>query len=286
VVDGGSEVGFGHAGRCLAIAEALDGAAVFELDDPGARRFVADRGGRTEEPADTPVVLLDRATPTAATEVGQLQASGQRVVLLDDFGSGRAGADLVIDPPTAAHWPAAGGPRLAGFEYALVRSEIRAMRRSDEPRDLLVALGGSDPSGATPAVAAALADHDPIVNLGPGYQGPRPEAAQVLTDAREFAAALASAKLLVAAYGHSLLEAAFLGVPAVIADVLAELTVHAKAFVVNGTARLVAQDELAGQVGELVEAGDELERMSQRGRSLVDGRGAERVAEALRVLAA
>src|SRR5581483_6101765 len=102
--------------------------------------------------------------------------------------------------PTAAAWPPTSTPRLAGFEHALVRREVRDAARArgagaaDSGR-VLLAMGGSDPLGATPALTAALAAAglDVTAALGPGYAGPRPPAGDILARPEDFAPALAGA---------------------------------------------------------------------------------------------
>ena len=294
VADGGPALGYGHVGRCLAVWEALDGDAVFAVQDPDVAAFVEARGAQAGAAPTAPVVLLDRALPTDAAYVRGLQAADRRVVLLDDLGDGRAVADLVVDPPTAARWPPTERPRLAGFEHVLLRDEVRIAERAATPRGVLLALGGSDPTGLTPVLAAALAGagvDDLIVNIGPGYAAPLPAGVTLLRDPAAFVATLATARLLVAAYGHSLLEAAHLGVPALIVVTREDHREHATAFAAHGTAALLDMsdrprpDELATLVGDVLAQDEELATMASRGRALVDGRGAQRVARAIRAIA-
>ena len=294
VADGGPQLGYGHVGRCLAIWEALDGDAVFAVQDPGVAAFVRARGATAAAAPSSPIVLLDHRAPTGADAVRALQAAGRRVVLLDDLGAGRDIADLVVDPPTAAHWPPTQRPRLGGFEHVLLRQEVRAARRAPAPAGVLLALGASDPTQLTPVLATALAGagvEGLVANLGPGYGGPPPSHVALLRDPAGFVAALAATGLLIAAYGHALLEAAHLGVPAVIVVTRAEHLEHARAFARNGTAQLVDMSEQPrpAQLAELVTVTlarpDRLAAMAARGRALVDGRGAERVAAAIRALA-
>ena len=294
VADGGPALGYGHVGRCLAVWEALDGDAVFAVQDPAVAAFVEARGAHAGSAPTAPIVLLDRALPTDADYVRALQAADRRVVLLDDLGDGRAVADLVVDPPTAARWPPTERPRLAGFEHVLLRDEVRSAVRAATPSGVLLALGGSDPTGLTPALAEALAAagvDDLVVNLGPGYAAPVPAGVTLLRDPTAFVATLATARLLVAAYGHSLLEAAYLGVPAVIVVTRPDHREHAPAFAAHGTAALLdmsdqpSPDELAALVREVLADGTQLASMTSRGRALVDGRGAERVAHAIRSIA-
>ena len=295
IAAGGPRIGYGHIGRCLAIAEELGDAAVFSVEDPGAAGFVRAHGARVAAASDAPVVLIDRRAPTGADEVRALHDAGRRVVLLDDPGAGRDSADLLIDPPTAAAWAPTSAPRLAGFEHALLRREIRdAVRDPAAGRGpVLLTMGGSDPSGATPALAAALAAAgvDVLSVLGPGYRGERPAAGAVLDRPEGFPAALAASRLAVATFGHTLLEAAHLGVPAIAVALHPDQVEDAAAFCANGTAELLdLSDELRPRA--LVELVRELDasrtrraELAARGPALVDGCGAERVARAIRALA-
>jgi UDP-2,4-diacetamido-2,4,6-trideoxy-beta-L-altropyranose hydrolase len=292
--DGGPRLGFGHVGRCLALWEELRGRATFRVNDASVAGFLRERHAPTVGAGDAPIVVLDRAAPVAEEEVRQLRACGRRVVLLDDLGPARMIADSVIDPPTAAAWPPAAGIRLAGFEHVLLRREVRAAALESAPRGgVLLALGGSDPAGLTPILADALnaAGIDVTVALGPGYRGLSPTTGTVLGGPEAFIPALACADLLLTGYGHSLLEAAHLGVPAIAVVHRPEHVSHAVAFCREGTARMldITTRAHAGRVADLavrllaqpaVRA-----EMAARGRELVDGLGARRVVETLEALA-
>lgn len=294
VADGGGSLGYGHVGRCLALADEFGDRCAFVLDDEDAERFVRGYGARAGGAPDAPVVLLDRRAPVSAEAVAALHAQGRRVALLDDLGAARATADLVVDPPTAATWPPAGGTRLSGFEHVLVRREIReaatAPRVPDGP--VLLGMGGSDPALLTPPLAAALTDAKlPVrVALGPGYRGPRDVAGEQLPSPSAWPAALRGASVCVAGYGHSLVEAAHLGVPAIAVVFLEEHLPHARAFCEHGTAELLDMTggprpaDLVDVVRALRDDPLRREAIAERGQSLVDGHGAARVAAALEAL--
>jgi spore coat polysaccharide biosynthesis predicted glycosyltransferase SpsG len=292
VADGGPRLGFGHIGRCLALWEELAGKAAFNVQDETVAGFLQARGVPLGPSVAAPVALLDRAQPTGEQEVRSLQAAGRRVVLLDDLGSGRMAADAVIDPPTAAVWPQAAGQRLASFEHVLLRREVREAVGAAEPAEgVLLSMGGSDPSGLTPALAEALVEAgiETTVALGPGYRGAPPPGIPVGPGA--FVPALARATLLVSGYGHSLLEAAYLGVPAISVVVREEHVPHARAFCRNDTAYMLDMTEaprpaeLAALVVDLLGDPGRRAEMAKRGRELVDGAGATRIAVALQALA-
>jgi hypothetical protein len=293
LADAQPKTGLGHLGRCLAICEELDGLA--GLAGEGVEGAGALGAGFVRVvPASTPapIVLIDRAEPTGVEEVSRLQAESRRVCLLDDPGEGRVAADLVIDPPTGISWPPAGGRRLAGFEHALVRRSVRAAAACPELGvEVLLSMGGSDPEGLTPALARALraAGCSVLSVLGPTYRGPEPEG-DVLDDRGAWPRALAGARLLVGRFGHTLLEAAHLGTPAVAVATSERSGEEARAFAAHGTAHAIRvhgpadAETVAERAHALLTDPMRLAAMAARGRELVDGHGASRVAAALREL--
>ena len=294
VADGGPRSGFGHVGRCLAIWEQLEGRAAFAVRNRLIARRLAALGVPLVAPDTlTRLVLLDRRRPTGATVVTRMQARGARVCLLDDLGAGRTCADLLVDPPTGSSWPSTHVPRLMGFEHVLLRREVRiAAQRPNPEIRVLISMGASDPEGLTPALARALRAAGLSVHsaLGPLYRGARPDGA-VLADPEAWPRALAGADLLVSRFGHTLLEAAHLGPPALAVARGWPAARDAAAFAAHGTAEAVplAGPADAARVAERACAllGDpaRLATMAKRGRTLVDGLGAKRVATALRELA-
>jgi UDP-2,4-diacetamido-2,4,6-trideoxy-beta-L-altropyranose hydrolase len=294
LLDGDRQLGFGHVGRCLALWDELEDQAAFAIEDPDIARVLNTLGVRLAAPnLPAPVVLVDRHAPTGADEMGRIRASGSRVCLLDDSGEARASADLVIDPPTGCSWPPSAGRRLSGFEHVLVRRDVRAAAEHPRPAvEVLLSMGGSDPEGLTPALARALQSMGASVLsvLGPAYRGPVPAGA-VLDSPDEWPRALAGAQLLVSRFGHTLLEAAYLGTPSLTLATNERAADEAQAFAAYGTteavrvrgpndARAMAERALA-----LLADGSRLAAMTNRGRELIDGRGAVRVATALRELA-
>jgi spore coat polysaccharide biosynthesis predicted glycosyltransferase SpsG len=294
LTEGGSQAGLGHVGRCLAIWEELEGEVAFAVEDLENAGVLAAHGVALM-PASTsaPIVLIDRREPTGAGVLTRFHAEGRRVCLLDDPGDGRASADLVIDPPTGFSWPPAGGRRLAGFEHVLLREEVRAAAKHPQPGvEVLLSMGGSDPEGLTPALTQALraAGASVLTVLGPAYQGPAP-VGEVLENPADWPRALAGARLLVGRFGHTLLEAAYLGTPALAVATNERAGEEARAFAAHGTIdaiRVHGHDDapaVAERALALLADPTRLAAMAARGRELIDGRGAARVAAALRELA-
>jgi spore coat polysaccharide biosynthesis predicted glycosyltransferase SpsG len=293
LLDGGPQVGFGHVGRCLALWEELGDRAAFAVEDSGIARLLDGLGVRLAHPrTQTAVVLLDRRAPAEVGQVRRIRAEGRRVCLLDDPGEARASADLVVDPPTGFSWPPARGRRLAGFEHVLLRRDVlAAARRPRADVQVLLSMGGSDPEGLTPTLARALqAGGASVLSvLGPSYHGRTP-VGDVLDSPQDWPNALAGAGLLVGRFGHTMLEAAYLGTPSLAVATNGHAGENARRFASHGTIDAIRVDGPgeAGAVAEralqLIADTTRLDAMATRGRELVDGHGAARVAAALQEL--
>lgn len=285
-VDAGAQVGFGHAGRCLALWEQLRERCVVAVTDTVAAAFVRRWGARVAgADARGDVTIIDRAHAATVAEVEELRAAGGAVCLIDDSGPARALADAVVDPPTRPHWPEVAGLQLGGFEHALLREDIRtAAGRGLPDVGVLVSMGGSDPTGLTVPLCTALdaAGIETLAVLGPAYAGPPPPG-RVLEDPAQWPRVLAGAELVVCGFGTTLFEAAHLGVPAV-AIPRHELDAReATAFSAHGTMTVASPDDAVATVRAL-RGSERLREMRRTGRALVDGRGAERVVTALEAL--
>jgi spore coat polysaccharide biosynthesis predicted glycosyltransferase SpsG len=294
VADSGPGIGLGHVGRLAALAEQLGPAAGFLVEDEHARRWLTDRGLHTREPGTPPgrsaadVVVLDRVAPVPPEEVTRLQAGGAVVALLDDAGPARVVADVVIDPPTLASWPPASGLVLQGFSHALLRREWAAARTDDSAREhVLLTFGGTDPYGLSAPAAAALAGlGSPVVTvLGGGSTAE--VVGTVVRDPADFAAWVRRARLLVTAFGTTVLEAACVGTPVVAVCTRDDHLRDARGLEPHGLLRVVDardgvpdstwRDVVAAALDDVAWQAD----VRRRGPLLVDGHGAERVAAAL-----
>jgi len=220
-----------------------------------------------------------------------------RMLAIDDEMQRRLdAADLVLNTRLGLRESryAAGVATLLGEHYALLRAGLRdpaapAWTAPPGATPVLVMLGGTDPTGATGAVLAAL-DPAGIVPIVVGGRRERPEALTRFAssvwltgvNARELAGWAGLCRFAVSAAGGTLYELAALGLPFV-AVVVAE---NQRAFAAAAAARwklpCVAdgpglRDELAAAVRALI---SDLEN-ARAALTGIDGRGAERVAEAM-----
>ena len=239
-----------------------------------------------------------------------VDASGARRLAIDDRGDAAArDADLVLNQNLHAAEELYGAdPRatlLLGPRFALLRREFRA--QSDVPRSipavarrLLVTFGGSDPRGMTERVLAAVDLLDPGLDLAVvvGASNPRRDAiearckrlrqaARVVYDARDMPDLMRWADIAVCSGGSTVWELAFMGVPALVGATapVEELLVQGLAarglFASIAALADASPKEIASAIESLV--GDPLcrARMSDMGRSVVDGQGVRRVVAAM-----
>lgn len=193
--------------------------------------------------------------------------------------------DLVVDPSPGATlepYKSTGAPVLAGAEYALVATSGRRRRRSPRfpPRRVVVSLGS--------AADAALVDStvDAVEKTIPGcdtllFHSGTSDATAI--SAHSFLDALVEADAAVVAGGVASLEAAAMGVPAVVVELRPNQRANALGLDAAGAA-LRCEDiekDLLPSVERLVSDRSWFEAASRAGPRLVDGKGPLRVAKAV-----
>ncbi|MFN2453665.1 MAG: UDP-2,4-diacetamido-2,4,6-trideoxy-beta-L-altropyranose hydrolase [Pyrinomonadaceae bacterium] len=206
---------------------------------------------------------------------------------------------------------------LLGARFVLLRPEFmvwRAWRRDvpDVARKLLITMGGADPDNVTYQVLRAVQhltvpDLEAVVLVGannPHYEalqkfvadsqpiadqaeGQKTGGIRLVRDAHNVPDLMAWADLAVTAGGSTCWEMAFMGLPSItliLADnqsAIAENLHEAGAVVNAGWHDKVTLTSLVETLELLIADAGKRRRMSERGRTLVDGLGAERVAHAL-----
>lgn len=244
-----------------------------------------------------------------------LASAGIVLSSVEDFATGRRPADVVVDPNLGADaHPRAddgSGLLLRGPAYAPLRGAARRARATREARAsgpapsgggplprVLVVMGGTDAAGLLPAVVRALAaagvpaqvevvvppGRDPAL---PGGSGPaRFRAIAPLAD---LPAAMAGADLVVSASGTTVWELCCVGVPMALvraADNQAEgyrAVVRAGAGLgLGGPADVADTAATASALHPVLTDPAARAGLAARARSIVDGRGAERIVDAVR----
>ncbi|MGC8669233.1 MAG: UDP-2,4-diacetamido-2,4,6-trideoxy-beta-L-altropyranose hydrolase [Chthonomonadales bacterium] len=283
--------------------------AVPTTDQPGGREDLAHalvRGAHSDW------IVLD-GYHFGAEFLGALRNTGSRIMVIDDAPRlSFYNADLLLDqnlhPEPPDYCLPAGARPLLGPRYALLRSEFsRRPARSATPphtaQNILVTMGGSDPNGVTLNVLKAC-DHlarlhgNPFIRVVIGHSNPRKAEvlsmagslglhAEVLVAVEDMGSLMNWAHLAVTAGGSTCWELAAVGVPMVILTTapnqtpVAEGLHRAGAGLHMGDASAVHAEDLTCVLATLIRDAERRGEMGCRGRRLVDGLGASRVADAL-----
>jgi UDP-2,4-diacetamido-2,4,6-trideoxy-beta-L-altropyranose hydrolase len=237
--------------------------------------------------------------------------AGFRVLLIDDFADRESfPADLIVNPNLVNNGEpyrkrGATARLLTGPSYVLLRREFRQETEKKELRhnrgkSILVSLGGSDPENLTPKIVGALAHYSDLhitVIVGPGFHGGDelrklsrsnlhvvfnpPNIAQIMKDSDQAIIAaggtlweLLSVGCAVLSYSRNIVQSG-----------VVQALSHRGVVGDMGETRDFDPAKLVVSVKDLVESPERQERMTNLGRTLVDGVGATRVVEAAQFLA-
>jgi len=251
-------------------------------------------------------LILDIRTDLAAHWLAQYRESCL-VVSLDDPSPRRLQADLVFYPPvpqvSEMDWTDGQGEWLAGWEWLLLRPEFGHLRHAAriEQKTLLVAMGGSDPAALTILTLQALAqlplaDWRINVVLGAGFSheealqqqlASAPFPCDLLRDVKDMASLMARADFAVASFGLTAYELAAARVPAILLSLSPDHAASASAIARVGGAislgdyRSIDVKTLGEAINDLIRHPQKRETMRENLQGLVDGRGAERIAETI-----
>lgn len=314
--DAGVASGVGHLMRCVALAEELcgRGAEVLFLGEVAGSEWAGSqlrqRGfplcSAPAEPAalvelvrvfGLDALVLDSYALAAGTGAA-LRAAGTAVLAIIDGDPLGQEADLYLDQNLGAELRPFQLPRarLAGASYVLLRDSVLVMRgtarrrpaRSEGPL-VLCFFGGTDSAGVAPAWAGALCAtgvpfRATVVSPVPfDVDGP----VTVIPPTDRLPGLMAEANLVVTAAGSAVWELLHLGVPTALSWVADNQLIGYEALVGGGIAAGLgpAPDAAAVDVlARLLADPAVRDEYGRRGARLIDGRGRERVADALLAL--
>ncbi len=283
-------MGYGHAVRCLRLAEALKSEArviFYPLSDACAE-FLATTGDPSFEIRDSkpetsfpPLVITDLRAPHGIT--AKIRKQNAYHISIHDLGLAQCGSDIVIDGSVMRLFPY---PKhhdqklFLGPQYMITREPVQ--RRNEVPDNVLITFGG----GSTARFAQQLSQQFYRIGLNvvatSGFVGSAP------TSDSAYADAVATCRFAVSGSGVSLYELLASGVPtvAVAFDRLQLRTAdafHELGAVVS--AGLMEQISPAVMLRHAIEMLDNrllAQRVAQAGKMLVDGKGLSRVVEIVR----
>jgi UDP-2,4-diacetamido-2,4,6-trideoxy-beta-L-altropyranose hydrolase len=316
-VAGGPRVGFGHVLRALSLARALGVSPRLSVRGAAKTLEAARRLGaaldscgapRDLDPARTRVLVVDDPSSRAAGPwVRAARARGIGAVSVHDLGIAPTPSDLAIDGSIAPGRHASAAQVLRGLRYTVLDPQLDTWRsagsrraRAQAPR-VVVSLGGGARTAFALRLAHAIRDAFPAadVRVAGGFVA-RAEVRAAGVRAIEPAAfrrELAQATAAVLAGGVSLYEACSLGIPAVALSVVDGQTPAVRAFARRGIAldagRVRASESahaarmarrVAKMTARLLASPAAQRRLARKAELAIDGRGAQRVAEAIRAL--
>jgi spore coat polysaccharide biosynthesis predicted glycosyltransferase SpsG/ribosomal protein S18 acetylase RimI-like enzyme len=281
--DAGPAVGVGHLSRCVALATAArargwDVALCGEITAGGW--LVGDLPVvRDPHPADA--VVVDHYGAVEPPAAGLL-------VSIEDGHFGRRRADIVVDANLhQLPRPDDGSPVvLRGPAYAPLRAEVRAAREtrgagSTPPRVVVVMGGGAAPSAVAAALAALRETGVPAEVLAVSA-APVPGFA-VTPPTPGLPGLFARADLVVSAAGVTLLELCCIGTPTALVQVADNQAAGYRTAVERGLVAGLGTDPRhhVGTLRDLLLHGERRAALAAAARAAVDGRGADRVLDAM-----
>jgi UDP-2,4-diacetamido-2,4,6-trideoxy-beta-L-altropyranose hydrolase len=243
-----------------------------------------------------------------------LKSRGLRVLFIDDNGhAGQYSSDLVLNQNAHARpalYPSQDRSTrlMLGPRFAMLRREFASWRgwKREIPamaRRVLVTMGGSDPDNVTEhVVQAILAEPSLKATVVVGGSNPHlPKLRGLVTGAQRdvqlvenvtnMPELMANSDVAISGAGTTSLEMCFLGLPALLIVLAgnqrpAAEELNGRGAAINlGEGAEIRPSTLSPCLTRLVCSQSTREAMSERGRELVDGHGAERVARALRTSA-
>ena len=251
------------------------------------------------------LLVCDAREGLTRAELARLAADIGIAAVIDDSSERRLAATHAYYPPV---------PQAETLSFAGARTEVRigwewavlgfdperyagGERKERERPRLVVSMGGSDPFDLTRAAARALTGVNARFSarfvIGPGVANAEALCAEIEAMSPAFsalrglsdpAAEFAAADLALIAFGVTAYELAALGIPALYLAISPDHALSASAFEHAGMGILLghAQEARGGHIGKavwnLLRDAERRREMRAAGLSLIDGRGAARIA--------
>ena len=309
------EVGGGHVARCRVLAQALAQTVPvkFVLDrrgqqwSPSLLNLGFDVAFETDDIVEEGAVCIVDGYDFEEAELAMWRRQVAMLAMFIDFGRSSHLADISID--LGGNLRASGDKSssiLSGLQYALVDASFANEAVSCQSPDLehvVVCFGTRDSKNGTALALHALdaaipSDAGTIITVAIGSEAPHLTSVlqlakemriptRVSIDEQNMPNLLRSADFVLGAGGVGLLERLLSGVPSItvcmaenqrhVVDVVSqsEATIHV------GPIEQQSIESLAKVISKIFRDPDRREAMAQNGRTLVDGAGPQRLADAL-----
>jgi spore coat polysaccharide biosynthesis predicted glycosyltransferase SpsG len=279
VCDGGGSFGFGNLRRSATLASAFKSRGFQARVD-----VLSDEGRRLLPPSPQDVQAADLWLLDIPYDADSLVIAARQEkcpVAALDF-QGVIPPDLSISIFRRGSAPAR-GRQLFGLEYAIIRPEIARLAPAPAGEGAIVVIGGGDQEGLGERIAIALDLQGSSVTLVDGPLaaiGPNPLPPQIrrISSPPDLAVRMASCLWGVTGGGGTMLEMMYLGKPVHVVPRTTHERALAQSILDRGGVLGTGLETLAPPTS------NQLARVSATARTLVDGRGAERIIEAVHTL--
>jgi UDP-2,4-diacetamido-2,4,6-trideoxy-beta-L-altropyranose hydrolase len=311
-IKAGSKAGFGHLRRSLAIASGLRSHRkniCFLVDGDNAPiKILKDKGFKAYLLSTSPIELfapkvsvIDQKGDISA-RINKLRSTGSKIFLIDNASKARFFSDIVIFPVSHfndnLNWRGFKGKKYLGAEYFPLNPEfLKAKRLKHERFTILVTMGGSDPNNITAKVAKALKmikeDFKAIIVLGSAFGKqniPSDRRFTVIKNPNNMAKLMASSDLAITAFGTTLYELAYMGVPTLIISNYAKERSEIDTLERFGTSisigyfKDITEATILKAVDRSMLDRTRATKLSRNGKVLVDGKGVQRIIKLLKGL--
>jgi spore coat polysaccharide biosynthesis protein SpsF len=255
---------------------------------------------------NTDVVLIDTKKPIVEL-VKHLKASGHRVILVDNVTHARLKADIALYPTAifekSLNWDDFKGKVFYGADYVLISESFILERQKakdlkfQSPYQVLVTMGGADPNHLTYKVVSSLLEFKELINLkvvvGPAFlhddrldkiEKRKYSNIEFIRNVKDMSSLMAESHIAITAVGITIFELAYMGIPSIIIanyetdDVDMDLLKKLGCVLLLDYYENVSDVDIRKSLELLVTNKKLWEAMSKKGKTLIDGHGAERIA--------
>lgn len=285
-------------------------------DDPSAAAWISKTGfdsmtaalseAEIKNIGQNDTVLIDTKRNVGPL-IKRLRTLGCKTVLMDNTSLARLSADIVIYPTVIFEnnldWESFSGKVFYGADYVPIAESFIEMskrtehRRLQPPYQVLVTMGGSDPNHLTHKVISSLLEFSIPVNIkvviGPAFsrdnrldqiEKQNYPNIEFIRNREDLSTLMAESHIAITALGTTIFELAYMGVPSIIVANYREDENDIKAIerlgigLPQGYYEDVSDADIRKSLITLLKNGKLRSDMSQKGRMIIDGKGAERIA--------
>jgi UDP-2,4-diacetamido-2,4,6-trideoxy-beta-L-altropyranose hydrolase len=324
-VESSNQIGAGHVMRCFALAEELTRRGheihfcytkmlpflLEKISNLGAGTYLIDEKSGSNEDANQTIALVEKLSAKAIIIDGydfdenylaKINFACALVFVDDEAKLAKIDADIIINPsPFAINLPypsiASKAKLLLGARYAFVRAEFRNKKQNilplSERHNILVTLGGSDPTNLSAPIVTSLldcVDENQVIDLvvHNDFNFELPKSVNVYKNSNNMAGLMLKAKLAISAGGGTLGELAVMQVPSLLVITADNQEKHATWAAENQVnkvidARGVDIKELSSQIArsayDVLQDETQLNSLIERNKTLVDGNGVDKIVD-------